>query len=211
MAALNRLYASFKLCATLAWRARCAGRHYVRRHGWLPGLLLACAVVSGAAWWMDGYQADRLVALQRQAVSSESARTRAPAVRPVLPGTEARLQAFEQLLVPYGALADVVQEVLRLGAQEGLAMQRGEYREQVDAAGGFVRYHMTMPVKGSPQAVQRLIQQALHAERALGLASVQYRRERPDSQEMEATIEWIVHARVPANTSMPQASKGASP
>ena len=141
----------------------------------------------------------------------DAARARPTAVPLARPTSETRLHAFEQLLVPYDGLADVLQELLRLGTQDGLTMQRGDYRLQTDAVGGFVRYHMTIPVKGSPQAVQRLIQQALLGERALALASVQFRRERPDSPELEASIEWVVHARLPDDTSPGQIPAEASP
>ncbi|GAB2859611.1 hypothetical protein GCM10027277_30170 [Pseudoduganella ginsengisoli] len=184
--------------AALAWRIRCGARRALRRHGWLPLVLLAGVLLAGAAWWVDDTQGRRLQALQRESVLRDAARVRAPAAQTPQTGTAARLQAFDDVLTPYAELPEVVQEVLQLGAQEGLAMQRGDYREQADVAGGFVRYHMSLPVKGNPQAVQRLIQRALQARRALALTSVQYRRERPESLEMEARIEWVVHARLPA-------------
>lgn len=77
-------------------------------------------------------------------------------------------------------------------------MQRGSYRPQVDVAGGFLRYRMTLPVKGSGPAIQRFMQTALRKQKTLALDSVQFKRARIGSSDIEARIEWLMLTRLPA-------------
>ena len=74
---------------------------------------------------------------------------------------------------------------------------RGEYKPVLDSAGSFLRYRMTLPIKGESDAINRFVQAALLAEPALVLESIQFRRDRPDAQQIEARLQWALLTRLP--------------
>lgn len=110
------------------------------------------------------------------------------------------LREFENYLLPHEEIPRVVQDVLRLAEKEGLSIQRGQYRPQVDAAGGFLRYRMSLPVQGPAPAIHRFIQSALRTQKTLALDSIQFKRERIQFNNIEVRIQWVVMARLPNPT-----------
>jgi hypothetical protein len=108
-----------------------------------------------------------------------------------------RMAAFEQHLLPHEQIPDVIQALLDLADTEHLAISRGEYKSFVDVEGQFLRYRVTMPVKGNSQAIYRFIKEALHTQGSLALESVQFKRERIQASEMDVRIQWVILARLP--------------
>ncbi len=186
-----------------AWELGRAGRAAVRRWGWTAPACLAlaaCAAAALATAWHYDSAAQRLSEqLAQRAVLAPAA----PLVKTPDPlaggeaGARARLQAFEAQLLPQVEIPFVVQELLELGGKEGLSMQRGSYRWQEDVAGGFARYRMSLPVKGSGPAIQRFIQAALRQQGNLALESVQFTRARIGASDIEARIEWLLLVALP--------------
>lgn len=109
----------------------------------------------------------------------------------------ARLKAFDDFLLPHQDIPAVVQEVLGLAEKEGVSIQHGEYRPQVESAGGFLRYHMTLPVKGTALAINQFMQAVLLSQKNMALENVQFKRERIDSPEIEVRIQWALFAHLP--------------
>jgi hypothetical protein len=110
-----------------------------------------------------------------------------------------RLDAFEKILLPHEDIPVLVQDILQLAENQGLLVQRGEYRPQADAAGNFLRYGMSLPVKGDAAAINRFIQAALRTHQALILESVRFKREQIGAHEIEARVQWAVLARLPVD------------
>lgn len=176
---------------------------HLRRLGPFGWTVLACAGLTLGALLLARQQAlgaealqARLAGLERSGMAQRGAAA-APAATPDQAGARTRLQRFEQQLLAHGDIPLVVQEMIELGAAEGLTMQRGSYRAQSDSAGGFLRYRMTLPVKGSGQAIERFMQAALREHRNLALDSVQFRRAAIGASEVEARIQWIVLSALP--------------
>lgn len=181
------------------WEARRAARAFVRRRGVFWPALLACLALAGA-----GLVAGRDQAV-RAALLAASAPAAAPVATAVAPdasdpgqaGARSRLRAFDAHLLPHADIPFALQDLLELGAAEGLSMQRGSYRPQADGAGGFLRYRMTLPVRGPAPAIQRFMKAALQRHRNLALDGVQFKRERVGATEIEARIDWVLLARLP--------------
>lgn len=180
------------------WEVRRGIRVYLRRFGLLGMLLPGCAVLGIVAWTVDQQQIRALASTQlslteQELVSSSPVENRGVDGR-------GRLKAFDEYLLDHENIPVVVQDILNLAEDEKLSITRGEYRPQIDVQGKFLRYRMTLPVKGDAQAIRRFMLAALHAQKTLALESVQFKRERIESSKVEARIQWIVLTRLPSYT-----------
>jgi hypothetical protein len=191
--------------ARLAWEALRLLHACRRRYGMFGWAMLACAFVAGACLVLARHEqgqgsVDRQQLAARLAENSRAAASAPLAAGPApgAAGARARLQAFDAQLLDQGAIAFAIQDLLDLGEAEGLVMQRGSYRPQADLAGGFLRYRMSVPVKGPGPAIQRFIKASLRKQGSLALSSVQFKRPRIGSPDIEARIDWILLATIPA-------------
>jgi hypothetical protein len=188
------------------WEVRRGARAFSRRYGMWGWCLLGCFVVGALTRIVERHQTAAATALYAQLAERSAEEMRAPwPVTQVQNGDDAggsdgraRLKAFENHLLPHENIPFAVEDLLRLGEKEGLLMQRGEYRLLIDPAGGFIRYRMTLPVKGAAPAIWRFMQSALRKQKTLALESVQFKRERVESSDVEARIQWVVLTRLPA-------------
>lgn len=175
--------------------------------GWGMSALLSVGALAGVAAHRQLEEFQRLeFRLAEQARTHR--RDEVPARTPALDDGRARLRAFEDFLLPHDDIPVVVQDLLRLAESEGLSIQRGEYRPQVDAAGGFVRYRMSLPVQGAAPSIHRFIQSSLRKQKALALESVQFRRESIEVSQIEARIQWVLLTRLPAGRGSSLAASG---
>jgi hypothetical protein len=189
------------------WELRRGARAFTRRFGPFGWALLGCVACAALALAVERRQTVDIGRLEIQLAARLAERAGPIAAATVSvaaapaegeAGASARLQAFDDHLLAHGDIPFVVQDLLDLGEAEGLSMQRGSYRPQVDVAGGFLRYRMTLPVKGSGPAIQRFMQTALRKQKTLALDSVQFKRARIGSSDIEARIEWLMLTRLPA-------------
>jgi hypothetical protein len=210
MAAAGRAAACLPRCVEqVDWAARRGARALSRRFGAWGWSMLACA--SGAVLAVAAQQYQLAAAAALQARLAAPPPTTAAALAGVAgdAAARARLRAFEQHLLAHEAIPSTLQELLDLGGREGLSMQRGEYRPQVDGAGAFLRYRMTLPVTGSAAALQRFILAALRQHPSLALEGVQLKRARAGAADVEARIEWLILSRLPARAAA--AGDGGAP
>jgi hypothetical protein len=178
------------------WELRRMARAFVRRAGLFWPVLLACLALAAAGLALGRSQTARAAVL----AASPAAVRPAPVPdedKSGQAGARSRLRAFEAHLLPHDDIPYAVQDLLELGAAEGLTMQRGSYRPQPDAAGQFLRYRMSPPVQGSAQAVQRFMNNALRKQNNLALDGVQFKRARIGSADVEARIDWVLLATLP--------------
>ena len=182
------------------WEGRRACRRLLRRFGG-AGLAFAFGLAAVIPAWLQWrYAADQLAKTRqtvRLAAEREPQAERAETANGADIG-RLRLRQFENHLLPHDNIPDTLQDLFRLADTENLTLQRGEYKVEPDEPGGFVRYRMILPVKGDAQAIYRFIQSALEAHKALALDSVQFRRERIESKDVEARIQWVLLTRLPA-------------
>ncbi|SEL57581.1 hypothetical protein SAMN05216359_111110 [Roseateles sp. YR242] len=180
----------------VAWEVKRLARVVLRRAG-VPGVVAAGGlVVAIAAVWVDQHSIAVLSNLQHQLVrtQADSVDIRNVAARPQDDGRQ-RLAAFDHALPAHDEIPQAVGELLMLAENENLLVDKGDYRLQLDPQGGFVRYRMTLPVKGDASAVRRFILASLRGQRTLALESVQFKREGAGSRALEARIQWVLLAR----------------
>jgi len=113
-----------------------------------------------------------------------------------------RLAAFQSYLLPNEDIPNVLQDILQLAAAENLSISHGEYKPQINLQGQFMRYEMTLPVKGDMPSILHFMQAALIKQKNLALESVQFKRERVEANEVEARIQWVVVTTVPGNVDL---------
>ena len=185
----------------LSWESKRAASLFMRRCGWSGLVLLAAAVFCIAAWQIKRQQVGELVRVNTELLAARHAQQQLPS-QPLAGNNSdgrSRLKDFEDFLLPHEDIPMAVQELLKLAEAEQLAITRGEYRPQVDQQGQFLRYRMTLPVKGDAQAIYRFLQSALRARKALALESVQFKRERIEATVVEARIQWVLLTRLPVD------------
>ncbi|MBB3176026.1 hypothetical protein [Variovorax sp. Sphag1AA] len=185
----------------IGWQCRRGTRRLYRRLGLdglliLVGLFLAVIVIARLAHARHALSDARgLLATQPVA---EVARTTAHALT--------NLEKFEGVLPAHDGIPDVVSHLLELAIEEQLVLSRGEYRAQADEIGRFMRYRMTMPVKGRAPSLQRFIERALADQRSLVFESVQFKRDRIQSEQVEAVVQWTLVTGLPETKSLDVAS-----
>jgi len=167
---------------------------FTRRFGLLGWLLLGFSV---AACVMGQQQVHALTQIHAHRGAEQIHTQIQPVDTDSLDG-RARLKAFDDYLLVHENIPNVVQDLFSLARDEQLSIAHGEYRPQIDVQGRFLRYQMTLPVKGDAQAIYRFIQAALLAQKTLALESVQFKRERIESPNIEARIQWVVLTRLPS-------------
>ena len=192
--------------ARAAWALRRSAAAFTRRFGWLGVLLLISLAINVSAWWLTHHQRQTLVQTQL-GLTAEQLATRQPIDAREMDG-RARLKAFDDNLLPHAEIALVLRDLFELAADESLSIRRGEYRPQIDVLGKFMRYRMNLPVQGDAQAIHRFMRAALDAHRTLALESAQFKRDRIESSNIEARIQWVLLTRLPAQSAARTAAAG---
>lgn len=177
------------------WATRRSARVLLRRLGMAGLLTLLFATVTLVAWWSARQSESALTLLsdrRAELVARPAAKT-----LPMVDDDASRIADFHRYLVAAEDIPAVVQDLIGLAQQQGLRLHRGDYRVQADAQGGFLRYRMILPVRGSAKAVHGFMLAALGANKTLALESVQFKRDQIASDQIEARIQWTLLARLP--------------
>lgn len=157
----------------------------------MPLTILWGLVALGAQSWQARELAHAKAELERQPpVSSSVTATRHD------DSVEARLTRFNAVLKPRADIPVVVGSLLTLAESTGLVIAKGEYRPQVDATAGLLRYRITLPVRGAAAQVLPYVQRALEQEPALALESLRIKRDSSGASEVEAELRWVLFARI---------------
>jgi len=190
----------------LGWQCRRAARRWYRSLGVdgvaiFIGLLLVCGLVAGVAYIGE-----------RQAAVSDTTLPTAEAAPSTPPATMevSNLEKFERTLPAHDDIPKLLERLFELADEEKLVLSRGEYRTQNDDIGQFMRYRMSLPVRGNAVAVQRFIERALVNNRSLVFESVQFRRDRIQTELLEAQVQWTLITGLPPESAARE-SVGALP
>jgi len=191
------------------WESSRALRVFQRRFGVMGWLIAACVVTIVVLMLVDGWQSKKLNALQKQVEESRRAillkEQSGAAFQEVSSGADGRalLRMFEKNLLPHENIPSLIQDLLQIANEEGVLIKRGDYRLEADSPGGFMRYRMDLPVQGAALAIDRFIQRALAAWKALALHSVRFTRTEIGSDIIESRLQWVAMVEMPKTTSPP--------
>lgn len=196
MDALVRIPSPGKAGPRLVWELRRAASAIKRRVGLWPVAMLASSGLAGLLAWSAAENHQRAQDLQvradvlAQMLPAQPPRSRSQA-------TQDKLDRFEAHLLPAKDIPSVVEDVLRLAEEEGLAIRRGEYRAQADTHGGFMRYGMALPVSGNEDMVRRFLRAALYRHKYIALQSIEFKRERIETDNIEARLQFVILSTLP--------------
>jgi hypothetical protein len=188
----------------LWWNFKLALRNFGRRFGWGGWVILASLLIAVMAWNVEQRQAKVLIQAKNK-LSQQRPLAVAVANSIQSNGVE-HIQAFDAFLLSHDEIPSAVQELLRLAGEQKLVALKGEYRPTIEPQGEFMRYRMSIPVKGEAQAIRRFMQAALLEQKALALESIQFKRDRIDSTQIEAKISWVLFTQLPSHPDLEAAS-----
>jgi hypothetical protein len=192
----------------LAWSCRRAVRIAIRRFGAAALVVGACLLIIAISLMLQQrFEAQRLELLARRAAAAPVLTSRRESVADA---DAAAVAGFLAHLLPHDDIPQAIQDLIGLADERQLLLVRGDYKPQVDSAGGFLRYRMTLPVKGGMAAIQSFVAAALRTHASLAVESVQFRRERIASPLVEARIQWLLLTPLP-ETAARQQRQGVAP
>jgi hypothetical protein len=198
MARMSLLPSLRSVAARAGWEIRRSMSNMRRSFGGLGILTLVCVLVSLGAW----IACQRQIAVSQRIATRLGAATDGPAASRSVEASDsrARLLEFEAFLLPHEDIPVVVQDLIALAESDGLILRRGDYRPQSDTQAAYLRSRITLPLKGDPQHVHHFMLAALGAHRTLALEAVQFKRERIESNQIEARIQWALLTHLPDQT-----------
>lgn len=171
----------------------------VHHVGW-PGaagillLVTGCAGLVYSGFWLES-SLDRERAGLAEATRQAKARPAAPAEVRAPPS--ARLDQFYAEFPEMRQIPATLRAVLEIASARGMSLDQGQYRLVGDAGGPMMRYHLTLPMRGSYRQMRAFIEQALAELPALALDSIEFRRDTVGATELESVVEFslYVHPR----------------
>lgn len=132
----------------------------------------------------------REAALEARLIRNAAAR-RAEAQR-ARAATEADASLARQpTLAPAAAAA--LRRLFSAADKAGLELAQGEYRLTEVKEAHLRRYQLSLPVAGGYPEIRAFVVQALNADPALALAAIQLRRERIESPDLEALLNFTLY------------------
>lgn len=191
------------LLRRLMWQAR-RGLRVLWRTGPIGGVVVVSLVVTLGTVALQVRQRAELQRLAQQHDSGPGGRVPAVPEAPTENDTQRQLSAFEAQLSSYEEAGVVLQDLIDQAQARGLALPRGEYQLEQDTDGRFLRYRMNFPVKGRADVVPSFIAAVLVSHKALALEAVHFRRERANSPDVEARMQFVLLMR-------PSAAHGGKP
>jgi len=166
-------------------------------------LAVALAAVAVLAWTA----AARTQEAQQHGVAL--ARAAAPPAAPVVSPQAA---ANDNLALFYATLGErryteqQVKTLFGIAAKTGIVLRQGEYKRAYDQNGKLHTYQVTLPVKGSYQAVWRFAMLALRAMPFAALDDIGFRRDDIGAAGVDARVRFTLYL---ADDGVRQAGEGA--
>lgn len=193
--------------AWIGWTLRRGGARLLRRAGW-GRLLIACFLVLLVSIWAAHWHLRTKLRAEQRASAIAAKKPQAPGLwAPANRTLDQDLQAFEARLPSTDEGMQILAALFTLAEKHKLALARGDYKLQPDATANFVRFRMSLPMKGEARVIQRFVQEAMLAHPTLAFDSITFKRDRVDAQMVEAKIQWtlIMRAAAPSKPISPVA------
>ena len=167
-----------------------------------PAVLLGvlCALLALGAWWQTREALAQQKILQQKVLEEKKrAQNKVIDIGPSASELDLarQLTSFYAFLPEHKQLPDQVRQLLLLAQKNGVTLAQAEYKVLPEPNAGFLRYHMILPVKAEARPIQHFMQAALQDLPSLTLESVTFKRERGDTQQLEARIQFQLLLKKP--------------
>lgn len=172
----------------LAWESR----RLWRKTGRAAAIGIAALAAALLAQWHAAGMHQRELALRQQVAAA--ARAAGQPQAPV-PTAADGLSAFYAYLPAHAAIPEQLQTLVDIAARHKVPLAKAEYKAQSEPRAGFMHYQINLPVKAEYASVQAFMLEALQAMPTLTLDSVAFKRERTDSGDTEARIQFVLLVR----------------
>lgn len=148
-------------------------------------------VAGAAAWaWLLPRSAEQTLALARPLpVPATLALPAAP------PSANENLALFHETLGEKRYAEQHVKVLFALAAKAGLSLSQGEYKPGYDKASRISSYQITLPVKGSYQAIWQFALSALRDLPFAALDDIGFRRENIGDAQVEARLRFTLYLK----------------
>ena len=172
----------------LAWECK----RLWRKTGRAAAIGIAALSAALLAQWHAAGMHEHELALRRQLASAGRAAAQAQAPIPTAADGQ---DAFYAHLPTHAAIPDQLQTLVDIAARHKVPLAKAEYKAQAEPRADFMHYQINLPVKAEYTSVQAFMLEALQALPALTLDSVAFKRERIDSGDTEARIQFVLLVR----------------
>ena len=188
--------------SAIVWFIQIGARRFFRRWGSWGWMCLAMVVlmVGLGSWGYYLRQGNDELRSQLEALpvlSQDAGLSKSAGLSPKKETARDRLSAFETHLLEHAAIPQAVQDLLQQAEEHGLLVERGDYKPQAEDRGQFLRFAMSLPVKGSAASILAFTKAALLAHPSLALEGIRFKREGLATGEIEARLNWVLFARLP--------------
>jgi hypothetical protein len=148
-------------------------------------------VAGAAAWaWLIPQRAEQRLALARPLPAPGTLVVAAPP-----PSANENLALFQETLGEKQYAEQHVKALFGLAAKAGLSLQQGEYKTGYDKASRVATYQITLPVKGSYQAIWQFALGALRELPFAALDDIGFRRENIGDAQVEARLRFTLYLK----------------
>ncbi|KQV78431.1 hypothetical protein ASD15_21670 [Massilia sp. Root351] len=156
------------------------------------GCVAALLCVAGAAaWaWLIPQRAEQRVALARPLPAPGALVVAAPP-----PSANENLALFQETLGEKRYAEQHVKVLFGLATKAGLSLNQGEYKLGYDKASRVASYQITLPVKGSYQAIWQFALTALRELPFAALDDIGFRRENIGDTQVEARMRFTLYLK----------------
>ena len=138
---------------------------------------------------------EQRAALYQELSSAKDSASQASENRRDAPNSSAQLQSFLSWLPPISTNAKDVQRLFVLAKEGNIELTKADYQLTAEPGVPFVRYQMSVPVKGDYLAVRRFATGALNALPHLALDELQFDRPQATNGAVDAQLRFTLFYR----------------
>ncbi len=185
----DRFAAAWRLLAR-NWRLQWGGRRWLRLLGW-PGVLGLSLLAACAAFYSSAIRPAQvqLQAVHQNAVSmQEQVKHAAHTLSGSQLAPTAQLAEFYRIFPGDKNLVPWLEKIFAIAQNEGLTLDRGEYKVSTDRFGKLTRFQMTLPVKSEYPRIRKFLNTVRAEIPIVSLEHLQFERQRIDDPMVDAKI-----------------------
>jgi len=104
-----------------------------------------------------------------------------------------RLDAFYEFFPPAGRTSESLGKIFRAASEQGLSLEKGEYRILRDSTAGLGQFQLTFPLRGTYPQVRRFVAAARRAVPNLSLDSIEFERSKVGDAVVNVKVTFVMY------------------
>lgn len=163
------------------------------RYGWSPAPALVLALFAAWLHFAATPALEERAVAGRAGLAARLAQAKAAAAgeqdKPLI---EKRYAAFRDHLAAREDLPDMIRTLFAAARDAGLVLRRMDYQLEQEADGGYVVYHVKLPVEGTYPAIHRFAESVLLKTSAAALEDISFKRDSAASANIRASLHFAL-------------------